>query len=205
MMDNGYPLCTETNVLKEIVKPPSLLNKTIGSVIPSGMNLNLGNLGNTSYGDQDSASATTQQSSIPWRKTKVWYPTNDIYVDVVETMSCIIDRNNQTVVNEVSGTIKCNSKLSGTPDLLLCFENWRLMQDIGFHPCVRLKKWEQEKVVSFIPPDGRFILATYKSSSIDTGIYMYVCMYVCVCVCVYAQLEWNGLPLNFNKHDASSR
>ena len=33
-------------------------------------------------------------------------------------------------------------KLSGMPDLSLCFVNSRLLEDPSFHPCVRLKRWE---------------------------------------------------------------
>jgi AP-3 complex subunit mu len=42
--------------------------------------------------------------------------------------------------------IDCCVKLSGTPDLTLLFVNPKLLDDVSFHPCIRLKKWE----VSFI-------------------------------------------------------
>lgn len=39
-----------------------------------------------------------------------------------------------------------------------------------FHPCVRLAKWkEQPGVLSFIPPDGRFILAGYEVDLLPFG------------------------------------
>ena len=28
--------------------------------------------------------------------------------------------------------------------------------------CVRLARWERERVVSFVPPDGRFTLMSYR-------------------------------------------
>jgi AP-1 complex subunit mu len=31
-----------------------------------------------------------------------------------------------------------------------------------FHACVRLSKFENEKIISFIPPDGAFELASYR-------------------------------------------
>lgn len=31
----------------------------------------------------------------------------------------------------------------------------------SLHPCVRVKRWKKEKMFSFVPPDGRFILAEY--------------------------------------------
>ena len=29
------------------------------------------------------------------------------------------------------------------------------------HPCVRLSRYERDKVMSFVPPDGKFKLASY--------------------------------------------
>lgn len=51
------------------------------------------------------------------------------------------------------------------PDLTLSFMNPRLFDDVSFHPCVRFKRWESERVLSFIPPDGNFRLMSYHISS----------------------------------------
>jgi AP-3 complex subunit mu len=51
------------------------------------------------------------------------------------------------------------------PDLTLSFMNPRLFDDVSFHPCVRFKRWEAERVLSFIPPDGNFRLISYHISS----------------------------------------
>ena len=70
------------------------------------------------------------------------------------------------------------------PDLTLSFVNPRLLDDVSFHPCVRLKKWEvspsdaqwnftletdlvfqSERILSFIPPDGSFRLISYHIGS----------------------------------------
>lgn len=47
------------------------------------------------------------------------------------------------------------------PDLCLSFVNPTLFDDVSFHPCIRFKRWESEKVLSFIPPDGNFRLMSY--------------------------------------------
>lgn len=46
---------------------------------------------------------------------------------------------------------------------------WQLMgflaccaQDVTFHQCVNLGKFNTEKVVSFVPPDGEFELMKYR-------------------------------------------
>lgn len=51
------------------------------------------------------------------------------------------------------------------PDLTLSFMNPRLFDDVSFHPCVRFKRWEAERLLSFIPPDGNFRLMSYHISS----------------------------------------
>lgn len=43
--------------------------------------------------------------------------------------------------------------------------NPRLLDDVSFHPCIRFKRWESERVLSFIPPDGNFRLISYRVSS----------------------------------------
>lgn len=45
------------------------------------------------------------------------------------------------------------------------FQNPRLLDDVSFHPCIRFKRWESERVLSFIPPDGNFRLISYRVSS----------------------------------------
>lgn len=51
------------------------------------------------------------------------------------------------------------------PDLTLSFMNPRLFDDVSFHPCVRFKRWEGERILSFIPPDGNFRLMSYHIGS----------------------------------------
>ncbi len=48
------------------------------------------------------------------------------------------------------------------PDLSLNFNNPHILDDVSFHPCVRYIRYEQQKVVSFVPPDGQFKLMNYR-------------------------------------------
>jgi len=48
------------------------------------------------------------------------------------------------------------------PDLTLTFSNTIPFDDVSFHPCVRHSRYDQSKVVSFIPPDGNFKLMNYR-------------------------------------------
>ena len=36
------------------------------------------------------------------------------------------------------------------------------MEDIRFHQCVRLSRFENDRTISFIPPDGEFELMSYR-------------------------------------------
>jgi AP-3 complex subunit mu len=148
MMDFGYPLTTEPNALKSMIQIPTaisrLTNVTLGGsnvsdVLPDGT-----------------------ISNMPWRKTDVSYSQNEIYLDIIEEIDAIVDRNGLIVTSEVSGSIAANSRLSGVPDLVLNFTNPDVLDDCSFHPCVRYNRFEREKVVSFVPPDGAFELMRYR-------------------------------------------
>ena len=49
--------------------------------------------------------------------------------------------------------------------------SWLLLQtveleDVKFHQCVRLARFENDRTISFIPPDGAFDLMTYRLSQV---------------------------------------
>ena len=37
------------------------------------------------------------------------------------------------------------------------------LEDVKFHQCVRLSRFENDRTISFIPPDGEFELMSYRS------------------------------------------
>ncbi|KAK7930787.1 hypothetical protein WMY93_007182 [Mugilogobius chulae] len=151
MLDNGFPLATESNVLKEMIKPPNILRTVVNTLTGSS------NVGDTL--------PTGQLSIVPWRRAGVKYSNNEAYFDVIEEIDAIIDKSGTTVFAEIQGVIEACVRLSGMPDLTLSFMNPRLLDDVSFHPCVRFKRWEAEHVLSFIPPDGNFTLMTYHVSA----------------------------------------
>ncbi|EIN10787.1 clathrin adaptor mu subunit [Punctularia strigosozonata HHB-11173 SS5] len=145
----GHPLTTSTNALRDIVLPPTLLHKILTVAGVSGL--------------ANQASLTTPFSSpIPWRKAGVRHNNNEIYFDVSEELKAVVNKSSTALVSNVWGRIDSNSKLSGTPDLLLSFANAKVIDDCSFHPCVRLQRWARDKSLSFVPPDGRFTLMQYR-------------------------------------------
>uniref|UniRef100_A0A1A8KB11 Adaptor-related protein complex 3, mu 1 subunit n=1 Tax=Nothobranchius kuhntae TaxID=321403 RepID=A0A1A8KB11_NOTKU len=151
MLDNGFPLATESNVLKEMIRPPTILRSVVNTLT-----------GGSNVGDTLPAG---QLSNIPWRRAGVKYTNNEAYFDVIEEIDAIVDKSGTTVFAEIQGVIEACVRLTGMPDLTLSFMNPRLLDDVSFHPCVRFKRWESERVLSFIPPDGNFRLMSYHVSS----------------------------------------
>ncbi|KAF9520375.1 hypothetical protein BS47DRAFT_1311803 [Hydnum rufescens UP504] len=150
MLDDGVPLTTEPNTLRDIVLPPSLLNKILGVAGAAGL---------------PTATPAPFSSPIPWRKAGLRYNNNEIYFDIMEELNAVISNTGKTISHEIWGKIHCNARLSGTPDLLLSFSNPHILADPSLHPCVRLNKFATDKSLSFVPPDGNFTLMEYRVDS----------------------------------------
>jgi len=150
MNDGGLPFNLEPNILEDMISPPNFLTQaqnlvmgpgaTISSILPSG-----------------------SLSQLPWRRHGVKKATNEIYIDIIEEIVGIMEANGSLTGMKILGKIIVECQLSGMPDILLKLGNASVLEDVGCHPCVRLKRWEQERVISFVPPDGIFTLLTYVS------------------------------------------
>lgn len=159
MMDNGYPFTTEFNVLKEMIAPSDFVADLAAEFTGT-------------QGNQKTQLPDGSMTNIPWRPTRPKYSTNEIYFDIIEEIDCIIDVNGLIVTSEITGHIQVNCRLSGMPDLTLTFNNPRIFDDCSFHPCVRYLRFEQSRVISFVPPDGNFELMRYRvSHQIQPPIY----------------------------------
>jgi len=148
MMDNGLPFTTEPNILKDMIKPPSLVSDVFRGV--------------TGQSNMSESLPEGGLTAIPWRKLGVKYANNEIFFDIIEELDCIIDSNGLVISSEVNGEIQCNCKLTGMPDLTLTFNNPHVLDDVSFHPCVRYNRWDVDRVLSFVPPDGSFKLMNYR-------------------------------------------
>ncbi|KAK1750859.1 hypothetical protein QBC47DRAFT_392749 [Echria macrotheca] len=168
MCDTGIVNTTEPNALRDLVEVEGFVGKLLG-------NLNLPNLPAKSgfgVGNQPHAPSLLAQATpaLPWRRANVRHTSNEFYADVIETLSVTLAPSGRPLAAFANGTIACNSKVSGVPDITLTLtgpsgrHNLNTLLELPvFHPCVRLAKWrEQPGVLSFIPPDGRFTLAGYE-------------------------------------------
>eukprot|EP01121_Diplochlamys_sp_Union-15-3_P015279 TRINITY_DN5019_c0_g1_i2.p1 TRINITY_DN5019_c0_g1~~TRINITY_DN5019_c0_g1_i2.p1 ORF type:complete len:267 (-),score=37.15 TRINITY_DN5019_c0_g1_i2:426-1226(-) len=149
MMDNGLPFTTEPNILSEMIAPPNLLTQLGQMVLGPGSNVT-------------SVLPDGSLTNVPWRRQGVKYSNNEIYFDIVEEIDTIVDGNGMMIQCEIRGEILVNCRLSGMPDLTLRFTNPRILDDVSFHHCVRYNRYEHDRVISFIPPDGNFKLMDYR-------------------------------------------
>lgn len=109
-------------------------------------------------------------SPIPWRRptSASRYTTNELYIDIEETLCGTFARSPVSSTQPIEarplaplklrGIIKGKAKLNGTPDLLLRLNNPSMLREARLHPCIRIKRWKKEGVLSFVPPDGEFDL-----------------------------------------------
>jgi AP-3 complex subunit mu len=174
MVDGGIIACTEPNALRDVVDAPNFMKSLLGgvglpsstpsSLTPSGTPFSLASRPSPRLGP----SSTPQTSSpVPWRRANVRHTSNEMYVDIVETIEVIMSPSGRPLSAIANGTIAFTAKVSGVPDLILqlgCPGGVHSTISLPvFHPCVRLNRWkERPGDLSFVPPDGRFVLAGYE-------------------------------------------
>jgi AP-1 complex subunit mu len=164
-IDYGYPQITDTGILKEYIKTESNKKKI--------------NSTNTIDSEADNKIASTITTVVPWRKEGIIHPKNEIFMDVIERVTCLIAANNSTIRSEVRGVVKVRCYLSGMPVCTLglndkayfelqgkydeSMKNKTIeMDDFKFHQCVNMNKFESEREIEFTPADGEFDLMSYR-------------------------------------------
>ncbi|GMM48435.1 Apm1 protein [Pichia kluyveri] len=189
MMDFGIPQITDDLVLKDYITQQSItFEKLISNVSNSATSTHR----KIKQSKQDRrAPPTTITNQISWRKEGLKYKKNEAYLDVIESIDMLINSRGQMLTSEIYGKIKLKSYLSGMPELQLGlnekFINSGLnsikgltsdninnesitkssieVEDVKFHQCVQLEKFENDKIITFIPPDGECDLITYRVHS----------------------------------------
>jgi AP-3 complex subunit mu len=176
MVDGGVVSCTEPNALKDVVDAPNFMKSLLGgvglpsstpsSLTPSNTPFSLGGRPSPRLGPSGGAGAATA-SPVPWRRANVRHTSNEMYVDIVETLHVTLSPSGRPLAAIANGMIAFTAKISGVPDLLLqlgCPGGVANAVSLPtFHPCVRLNRWKDRPgELSFVPPDGRFTLAGYE-------------------------------------------
>ncbi|KAM3512189.1 hypothetical protein MY11210_004177 [Beauveria gryllotalpidicola] len=163
MCDAGNVSTTEPNALREVVEVEGWVDKLLGSInLPGKLQSN--------SGSSTPSILPTTGTALPWRRANVRHTSNEMYADVVETLSVTLAPSGRPLAAFANGTIAFTAKVSGVPDITVNLTSPSGKHNLGsfmelpvFHPCVRLNRWkERPGELSFIPPDGRFILAGYE-------------------------------------------
>ena len=150
------------------------------------------NLGQATIFSAPASQATGSQltsqitGAIDWRREGLRYRRNEVYIDVKETVSLLTATNGTVLRAEVQGRVMMTTKLTGMPECKFGLNDRLIMEkegsgsggaaaasgarksmgveidDCTFHRCVRLGKFDAERTITFIPPDGEFELMRYR-------------------------------------------
>ncbi|KAI3368174.1 hypothetical protein L3Q82_007901 [Scortum barcoo] len=144
VMDFGFPQTTDSKILQEYITQ-------------QGHKLEVG-------APRPPATVT---NAVSWRSEGIKYRKNEVFMDVIESVNLLVSANGSILRSEIVGTIKLKVVLSGMPELRLGLNDKVLfeitgreksktveLEDVKFHQCVRLSRFENDRTISFIPPDG---------------------------------------------------
>jgi hypothetical protein len=178
MADAGVVCQGEANALRDVVETgPGVLKNLLGNVgLPGSSPAFAPQAGPLTGLSSSQPALSSQGSAIPWRRSNVRHTNNELKVDIVESVNVILAPSGRPLCAFAHGSIAFTSQVSGVPDLLLTLSSGskgagmgtrgdrlrNVMERVVFHPCVRLSKWSTEGVMSFVPPDGRFVLCGYE-------------------------------------------
>eukprot|EP00933_Yihiella_yeosuensis_P038470 TRINITY_DN32404_c0_g1_i1.p1 TRINITY_DN32404_c0_g1~~TRINITY_DN32404_c0_g1_i1.p1 ORF type:complete len:430 (-),score=60.93 TRINITY_DN32404_c0_g1_i1:221-1510(-) len=161
IIDYGYPQILEADVLKKYITQ--------------------GGAKNIDLNDQEQLKKITVQATgvCSWRAEGIRHPKNQVYIDVVESVNILVSAKRERLRADVSGQIIVRCQLSGMPDCKFGMNDKLVMSsdararsndkgialdDYRFHQCVRLSKFDVDREITFIPPDGVFELMTYRTT-----------------------------------------
>jgi AP-2 complex subunit mu-1 len=134
--------------------------------------------------------ATGAQS---WRRADIKYRKNEAFVDVIEDVNLLMSATGTVLRADVNGQIVMRAYLSGTPECKFGLNDRLLLdgdaleanpsgnregttratraaagsvtlEDCQFHQCVKLGKFDADRIISFVPPDGEFELMRYRAT-----------------------------------------
>jgi AP-2 complex subunit mu-1 len=129
--------------------------------------------------------------ALSWRRSDIKYRKNEAFVDVIEDVNLLMSATGTVLRADVNGQIVMRAYLSGTPECKFGLNDRLTLGDAGledtpgnsagtkatraaagtvsledcqFHQCVKLGKFDQERIISFVPPDGEFELMRYRAT-----------------------------------------
>jgi len=121
------------------------------------------------------------------RPLGIKYHKNEIYIDVIESVNLLMSGDGNVLRSDVAGQVMIKCLLSGMPECKFGMNDKVVMSkesksvetspshghakkggvvidDVAFHQCVRLGKFDTDRTINFVPPDGDFELMRYRTT-----------------------------------------
>ena len=156
MIDFGYPQLSDTEQVKEFVFTEPVVDLK---------NLNrFREIFNSNIKSKEGA----ERSIIDKNNA------NEIYVDIIEKITCLFNKNGSIISSGIDGCIKMKSYLKNSPEMKIVLSDDIVigkspygggrMELAGYNFCqgVRTNDFENAKVLYLVPPQGEFILMNYR-------------------------------------------
>ena len=156
MIDFGYPQLADTEQVKQFVFTEPIVDlkniNTIKEILSTSTKSNI----NT-------------QRSVADSKTK-----NEIYVDIIEKVTCLFSKNGTIISSGIDGCIKMKSYLKNSPEMRIVLSDDIMigkssysagrMEISGYNFCqgVRARDFETQRTLYIMPPEGEFTLMNYR-------------------------------------------
>ena len=173
ILDFGYPQNSDVGILKTYITQQGVKSQTK---------------------EETAQITNQVTGQIGWRREGIKYRRNELFLDVLEYVNLLMSPQGQVLSAHVAGKIVMKSYLSGMPECKFGINDKLTIDtkgnksgassgaeggitgntsggkssiaidDIQFHQCVKLSKFESDHSISFIPPDGEFELMKYRTT-----------------------------------------
>jgi len=168
MIDYGYPQVTQTENLKAFVYNEPIVVAQVS---------NTGNMINPKTASANSVHKPVISSvNADGRKNSLnSNQKNEIFVDILERLNVVFSNNGYVLNSTIDGCIQMKSYLAGNPELRLALNEDLVvgknsgatygsvvLDDVNFNDCVNLSEFENTRTLSFVPPDGEFVVLNYR-------------------------------------------
>jgi len=154
-MDYGYPQNTDSDILKMVITQKGVQSES------KQRNITVAATG-----------------VVNWRQQGIKYRKNELYIDVTEDVNLLMSAKGTILRSDVAGKVTLTCHLSGMPECKFGLNdkimldkqpsgkkgsnNSIVLDDCTFDKCVRLGKFDSDRTISFVPPDGEFELMKFR-------------------------------------------
>jgi hypothetical protein len=153
------------------------------------MYINLGSLKVPMASAEEKKMTSMITGARDWRRDGIVHKKNEVFIDVLESVNLLVSATGAVLRNDVTGQVMMRSQLSGMPECKLGLNDKLVLDrdagggaakagaggaggrkkasgveldDVQFHRCVQLGKFDADRTITFVPPDGDFELMKYR-------------------------------------------